>query len=124
MNHALVKFLIKLRNASLNKKGTMTFKNIHNLKVYAEALYKRGLIQSFSFQEDSLVINLRYFEDRALTNNLTLLSTPSRVRSLTYLDLLQTNLKCKYFFLSTSKGILCHRECLKRKIGGIAIFAC
>jgi ribosomal protein S8 len=124
MNKILVYFLIQLRNASLNKKQKISIKNMQNFSVYAEILYKKGLIQSFTFKGNLLIIYLRIFGERVMTENLKLLSTPSKVKSLSYLDLLQANLKCKYYFLSTPQGLMSHKECLKKKIGGIAIFSC
>jgi small subunit ribosomal protein S8 len=128
MNKNLINFLISIRNASLAKKSILKIKNLKVLSNYITILYQEGLIQSYSIQTvkgiEYLVIHLRTFENKVITENLKLLSQPSKIKVLSYTDLLKLNLKNKTFVLSTSKGIVAHKDCLKQKLGGVAIFSC
>lgn len=131
MNKNLINFLISLRNASLSKKTTLKVKNVKALANYAAILYQEGFIQSYIVTkkdkitgEQFLIINLRSFEDKVMTENIHLLSTPSKMKILSCLELIQTNLKNKLIVLSTSKGIMSHRDCIKKKLGGVAVFSC
>ena len=128
MNKNLIKFLITIRNSSLAKKSFVRVKNLEVLCDYVKVLYRQGLIQSYSIEieygVEYLVIFLRNFQNKIVTENLKLLSKPSKVKILSYDDLTRLNLKNKTFILSTSEGIVSHNDCLKYKLGGIAIFSC
>lgn len=130
MNKNLIYFLISLRNYSIAKKTVLTVKNVHILVDYAYILYKEGFIQSFRIQRNSstnenfLTVKLRQFQNKTMTENLKLVSSPSKVKVLSYSQLLKMDLKNKLLILSTSKGILSHNECLKQRLGGVAIFSC
>jgi small subunit ribosomal protein S8 len=129
MNKNLIDFLIKLKNASLARKHHISLDFANAFKDYLPILYKKGYIQSFNVEADAMnkrkvSIFLRYYQNRILTENIKILSVPSKTKILSYNDLTKINLKNKLMILSTSKGILSHKECLKFKTGGIAMFVC
>lgn len=130
MNKNLINFIISLRNASLAKKSYVKVKNVNILASYVAVLYKEGLILSYFVEKDTLsdqeylIVNLRILESKVITESITLLSTPSKTKILSHSQLINAHLKHKYLFLSTSKGVFSHNDCLKLKLGGIAIFSC
>lgn len=130
MNKNLIELLINIKNASLAKKSLIKFAYKASFIDYLSILYKEGFIQSYSIsfditkKEKIFLISLRLFESKVLTENLKLISLPSRSKTLSYEDITQLNIKNKLIVLSTSKGIMSHVECLKRKTGGTAIFSC
>jgi ribosomal protein S8 len=130
MNQNLIKFLVILKNASLAKKPVLKFLYKDIFAAYVSILYKEGWIQSFTTEYNIIenrkyiIIYLRLFENKVLTENIKLLSCPSKVKNFSYNDLFQLNLTNKLILLSTSKGVKSHIDCLKDKIGGTAIFSC
>lgn len=129
MNKNLIKFLIKLKNASIARKHLITVNHVNAINGYLNTLYKEGFIQSFSIKSDKtnnkiVHIYLRHFQNKVLTENIQFLSIPSRTKILSYNDLTKISLRNKLMILSTSKGVLGHKECLKYKIGGIAMLVC
>ena len=95
---------------------------------YASFLYKEGIVQSFFVAKKSkkniLAVKIRHFENNAQVNNIKLLSVPSRIKTLTHFQLARANLKQKIIILSTPKGLMSHSDCLKKNLGGTAIFSC
>ena len=129
MNKNLVNFLILLKNAALAKKTVVKVRKIHAISVFLPILYTEGIIQSYSFYESDsnvtwICIHLRKYQNKVLAESIKILSLPSRIKTFTYTELSRIFLKNKVFVLSTSKGLLTFNECLKYKIGGIAIFSC
>lgn len=130
MNNNLIKFLIKLKNASLSQKETVKFDcNSLHLKL-SKILYSEGMIQSFSVEKDEksssfmMRITLRYFHNKPVLKNLKILSKPSHFKYIKYSDISKIRDKKFMFFLSTSKGILTSLECKKKRIGGKLLFMC
>lgn len=128
MNKNLINFLISIRNASLAKKNVIKLRNVRVVYDYLNILYREGLIQSYNIEKengvDYLSVYLRTFGNKVLTEDLELLSTPSRIKIISYSDILKLNLKNKIFILSTSKGVVTHNDCLNQRLGGTAIFSC
>ncbi|RZL40869.1 MAG: 30S ribosomal protein S8 [Pedobacter sp.] len=129
MNKNLIQFLIKLKNASIARKHLIVVNHVNAINGYLNTLYKEGFIQSFNIKSDEtnkkvVYIYLRHFQNRVLTENIQFLSIPSRIKILSYNDLTKISLRNKLMVLSTSKGILGHKECLKYKTGGIAMLIC
>jgi small subunit ribosomal protein S8 len=126
MNINLIKFLLKLKNASFSQKENVTVDfNKLNLNV-ARELYNQGLIQSFRInsQKDSLTVVLRYFYNKPVLRTLQLLSKPSHVKYVRYSDICRVPDKKFIFFLSTSEGVLTNLECKQKKMGGKLLFMC
>ncbi len=126
MNNKIIKFLNILKNASLAKKDTVVITNNHLLLKFTEALYKEGLILSYSTFKDNdeikLLIKLRNVDDSILTNKIKVVSKPTHIRYLPYHQLCRLALKEKTGFFSTSKGILTLDECKKNRVGGVFSF--
>lgn len=129
MNKNLITFLIRIKNISLSKKkAIIKFKPTKMLINYASFLYKEGIIQSFFVARKAtkkvLIVKIRHFENNAQVNSIKLLSVPSRVKTLTHFQLARASLKQKIIILSTPKGLMSHTDCLKKNLGGTAIFSC
>jgi small subunit ribosomal protein S8 len=133
MNTNLIKFLIKLKNASLSQKETLTVDcNSLNLELL-KILYVEGLIQSFRVKKQNTTqkkssfvvkVTLRYFYNKPLLKNLKIFSKPSHLKYIKYSDICKIGDKRFIFFLSTSQGILTSLECKKKRTGGKLLFMC
>ena len=130
MSIHLVKFLFQLKNASIARKETLLVEYSSIREDMIKLLYLEGFVQSFEVLFDSYThfkmvkVTLRYYYSKSLTERLKLLSKPSHVRYMKFLDI--SNLPDKRFvlFFSTDKGMLTTLECKKYKIGGKLLFVC
>jgi len=128
MNNQIIKFLSLLKNSSLSKKKFVTV-NYNNLIIKCiEALYKEGLILSYSIfkdqndKSDKIEIKLRNVNDIILTSKIKIVSKPTNIKYLQYHQLCRITLKEKTGFFSTNKGILTLDECKKNRLGGVFSF--
>jgi len=131
MNINLIKFLSKLKNASISKQEVVSVDYNKLCLGVVKLLYKEGFIQSFSIKKISfssnvelkIFITLRYFNNKPIFKNLKIVSTPSRLNYLNIKDLSKISNKKIILILSTNKGLLTSLECKKHKIGGKLLFA-
>lgn len=130
MKNTLVKFLIKLKNASLSRRESVSVDfNLLCLEI-TELLYKEGFVQSFSIEEkvinnvlkSSIKINLRYFYNKPLLNELKIISTPVQLAYLGVRNLAKLPSTKHRLFLSTSKGFLTGLQCKEKNLGGLLLF--
>lgn len=130
MSFDFVKFLLRLKNASLAKKETVRIKYSRVRKDMTEILYSEGFIQSFEIVDDPLIkskailITLRYYFGKALLDRLHLLSKPSHVRYVKLIDICNIPDRRFVIFFSTNKGTLTTLGCKELKVGGKILFIC
>lgn len=93
-----------------------------------KALFLLGAINNYYFhlsQHNKKMLTIRpaYYNKLPLTKNFRILSTPSKTLFISYkaLRLLKKRVGVASYIISTSYGLLTHREALKKKIGGILI---
>ena len=126
MNNKIIKFLSILKNASLVKKDFIVINYNLLLLKCVEALYKEGLVLSYSVFKDNLdlklSIKLRNVDDIVLTSKLKSVSKPTHIKYLPYHELCRISLKEKTGFFLTNKGILTLDECKRRRVGGAFSF--
>jgi len=130
MKNTLIKFLIKLKNASLSRRESVSIDfNLLCLEI-TELLYKEGFIQSFSIEEKTvnnvlksiIKINLRYFYNKPLLKDLKIISTPVQLAYLSVRNLAKLPSTKHVLFLSTSKGFLTGFQCKEKNLGGLLLF--
>lgn len=88
-------------------------------------LYKDGLIDNYEIDSDKKIvkIKLKYFKNKPLIKDLSLISKPSHKKFIDAKSLKEFNLKYDYFFISTSKGLISSRNLnLNENIGGQILF--
>jgi small subunit ribosomal protein S8 len=130
MKNTLIKFLIKLKNASLSHRESVSVDFNRLCLEITELLYKEGFIQSFSIEEkstnnvlkSSIKINLRYFYNKPLLKDLKIISTPVQLAYLGVRNLAKLPTTKHCLFLSTSKGFLTGRQCKEKNLGGLLLF--
>jgi ribosomal protein S8 len=125
MSLTLIKALLTLKNASfLGKEYAFLDINIQYVKVL-KILYREGFIQSIKKDYKILkyVIQLRFFEQRKIINNIKFFSTLSLKRFTSFSELCLINYKKTFILLSTSKGYLSLSQCKQLRIGGKLLFS-
>ena len=131
MNTNLIQLFIKLKNASNSKKERISIIPNKTYNIILEKLYQEGLIQSFCYSNKKFSetnpatsVFLRYPSNKSSFETLKILSTPSKVRFLTFADLCQISDKKYILFLFTDKNLLTDTECKKHGLGGKLLFIC
>jgi len=130
MKNTLIKYLIKLKNASLSRRESVSIDFNSLCLELTELLYKEGFIQSFSIEEKKvnnvlkpiLNINLRYFYNKPLLKELKIISTPVQLAYLSVQNLAKLPSTKHVLFLSTSKGFLTGFNCKEKNLGGLLLF--
>ncbi len=130
MKNTLIKFLIKLKNASFSRCENVYVEfNLLSLEL-TELLYREGFIQSFSIEEKvtnglvqvKIKINLRYFYNKPLLKDLKIISTPVQLAYLGVKNLAKFPSTKHVFFFSTSRGLLTGLQCKEKNLGGLLLF--
>lgn len=116
-------------NISLTKK--LPFKKVifsKKIKVLMQSLLSSGIIHSlFTYRIGKfmhLKFSIFFYKNVPFFHKVKNVSTPSKkfYISLKALKILTTTLKATTVILSTSKGIITHREALRHKVGGLIFF--
>lgn len=70
-----------------------------------------------------IIIRLLYFKNLKINKNFKLISTPSRTYYISFKTLLLLNKRsgASLYILSTSKGIITHKEAIKKNLSGFLL---
>lgn len=121
MNSNIINLLITLKNASLIKKETIFVDSNKLVLELLSLFYKEGIIQSFSVNNNSVCINLRYSFNKNIFKNLKIFSNSVDLK---YFDLCKISTKQNLIVISTTKGLLTDTDCKKYHLGGKLCFIC
>ncbi len=125
MNLTTIRFLIALKNHSILKKESLTYRSSKTVLRVLISLYTEGYIQSFKIINKNFVyIVLRYYFNKPILKNLKILSTLSHSHLISLKTLYSIADSKNTIFISTIKGILTLSQCKKEKLGGEALFSC
>jgi ribosomal protein S8 len=126
MKNNLIKFLIKLKNASIVKKEIIIVNYNRNIVELLFILYKEGLIHSYSINLKNLTIKVyfKYNQNKDLFRNFKIISKISSTIYLNYNDICRISQKGVLLIFSTSKGFLTGLDCKKYRFGGKLLFSC
>jgi ribosomal protein S8 len=130
MNLNLVNLLITLKNASLSQKELVYVKYNKMCEKLLKVLYIEGLINSYTVEVKEnenkrvLKICLKSVFNRSSLRNLKIISTPSKIRYLSFSDLSKLSDKRLIPILSTDMGFLTSFQCKNLQIGGKLLFIC
>ncbi len=122
INNNLVRFLISLKNASMVNKPHILVEKNKVIEETCRALYREGLIQTYSTTDKNIVVKLRVVDGQSVTTNIKVAPHPSRPSILSFKELSRITFKRTEGFLSTHQGVLPLTECKKRRLGGVFLF--
>jgi len=124
MNKTTINFLLTLKNSSMSNKEECKIKlNSFSLAIL-KILYEEGFIQSFFRKNEYTYIKLRIHENKALLTNLKLISKPSKIVTLSSLELRFFSQKTRFLLVSTTQGLKTGVECKNHNLGGQLLFIC
>ncbi len=119
MRHSLIYFLINIKNHYKLKKEFLVQSFSSNFFKIVKLLYKEGFIQSYRFLKGSfnnkIQLILRSIYNRPVINSICIISKPSNKVFFRYTDLIRLSGQNSIFILSTSKGLMTHADCIKKK---------
>ena len=102
---------IKAINISLN------FKNVRICANVLKVLVRLGFLRGFKIDNNNIEILLKYHKNKPTILNLTIKDNIY----LSYISLCKFKENHTILILSTTKGILTHKEAISKHIGGILI---
>ena len=126
-------YLINHVNLTLGKKCPQTTiiytKNSHKLVF---VLFKLGCINNFithckttkgGTERKYLTFSIFFYKNTPFFKNIRLVSSPSKQHTITYrgLQILKHSIGSSVILLSSTKGIITHKEALKLGLGGLII---
>jgi ribosomal protein S8 len=127
MRHSLIYFLINIKNHYKLRKEFLVQNFTNNFFKIVKLLYKEGFIQSYRILKigfnTKIQLILRSIYNKSVINSICIISKPSNNVFLRYRDLTYLSSQNSIFILSTSKGLFTHTDCIKKKIGGKALFS-
>lgn len=119
-NYTIGDFLIQLKNASTSGKTTVSLKNSKFIKSVAKVLKKEKLLSDVKIKDNILTAKLAFHKKKPLFSDIKLISTPG-LRIYKGVKELSEHRGISIFILSTSKGIMSHKDALKAGLGGEVI---
>jgi len=121
-NHRISDLVARLNNAITRKKDSLLAPNTKATKNILNILEEQGFIRGYQIKDNnSLIINLKYYKNNPVINSLKVISKPSRRIYFSKEEIIQWKNQSNKFdvlLISTNKGILTHQEALNLKLGG------
>jgi small subunit ribosomal protein S8 len=130
MSFDFVRFILKLKNASAINKEELEVEYSKVREDMVKFLYNEGFIQSFCFKQSKkdkakvISITLRSFFGKSLLENVQLISKPSLMKYMRFMDVCDISDRRIVIVFSTDKGFLTTSGCKKKKVGGKLLFIC
>ena len=132
MNIQTIKFLNKLKNASLVNQDFFQINSNKLIASVLKILYKEGFVLSYKIRpkknflnlKKEAIVHLRYVHSKPVFKDLKIISTPSHTIFMAHTTICRIVSKKNILIFSTNKGLLTGNECKKFKIGGILLFKC
>jgi|GEM_PF-801147 ribosomal protein S8 len=121
-NYYLSNFVSSLSNSKYNK--TVSIQSYINVYPILNILVQEGFIYNYKNQQNNnILLYLKHFKNKPVINRINLISTLSKIKTITFLDLKKHIMYSKgsLLILSTNFGILSGSEAYKKKIGGILL---
>ncbi|BBA84679.1 30S ribosomal protein S8 [endosymbiont of Euscepes postfasciatus] len=113
---------IRIKNTKFNKKKNIYCFNSKINKNILNILCKEGYINKFNiFKKYIIEINLKYYKNNSVIDDIILISKPSLRVYYNINKIKKISIKNGIIIISTSKGIMTHKDARFFNIGGEAI---
>lgn len=122
-------FIVNHVNIALSKKiFKKTFHFNNNMLSFLKILNRLGVLKNFIIhgkQKKKITITIFFYRNSTFFSRIRLISTTSKkfYISLNAINKISKSSGSSVFLISTSAGLVTHKEALKKKIGGILIAA-
>ncbi len=116
----------RIKNAIVRKKEFVKIPGSKFKKAILDLLKKEKYILDYSIEPLSeysynFVVKLKYYKGKSVINDIVRLSKPGRRIYKSYNEIPKVLSGMGLTILSTSKGVVSHREAIKNKVGGEVI---
>jgi len=119
-NYSIGDFLIRVKNAGMAGGKEVTFTPNKLVFACATALKKLGYVADVKKEKEGIKVTLAIKRKQPVLMNLKLISKPG-LRVHMDVDTLKSKRGASNLLISTSKGIMSHKEAIKTGIGGEAL---
>ena len=120
INYPVGDFLIRLKNACLAQRKTVSVKQSNLINEVANTLQKEGYLDEVKKKDNYLEVRLRYAKKEPVLTNVILVSKPGLRIYKTREDI--ENLRGpQILIISSSHGVMSSRDALKKGVGGEVI---
>lgn len=120
VNYPVGDFLIRVKNAArATRKAVKVYKTNLILSV-AEVLKREKFVREIEESDGVLTVHLSYVSKEPVLLDITLVSRPGLRRYMTA-DELESYKGPEILVVSTSKGVLSHKEAVSKRVGGEVI---
>jgi small subunit ribosomal protein S8 len=116
-NYPVGDFLIRIKNAALAKNRKVSVRKTKLIKAVANALKKEGYLDNVKQTDGRVDVRLSFRHKEPVMLNLKLVSKPG-LRVYKSFDELGKLKGPSVMILTTAKGVLSHKDAIKKHIGG------
>ena len=117
VNYPVGDFLIRLKNAVMAGRGSVSVSRTNLIKEVAEALKKEGFLEKVEENEGKLVVALTIRKKEPVLMDVKHVSKPG-LRIYMGVEELAKRKSPAVLLVSTSKGILTAQDAIKKRVGG------
>ncbi len=120
VNYPVGDFLIRIKNAARATRKAIKVHKTNLILSVAEVLKREKFVREIEESEGVLTVHLSYVSKEPVLLDITLVSRPGLRRYMTA-DELEAYKGPEVLIVSTSKGVLSHREAISKRVGGEVI---
>lgn len=113
----LIDGIARIKNAFERGKLEVEIKNSKFVREILDCLTKEGYIRGYYVKGWSIIVLLKYKENKSVIHKLKVVSKPSLKKYLSFKKLKQSYLKGEYYLVSSSEGIFLNKECSYKEKG-------
>lgn len=127
MDYPIADFIIRIKNASMARRRTVTMPYARQLKEIGNVLVKGGFLESIKEEKADdkkvLAVTIKFDKRKPVISDLSIISKPSLRVYTTFKNIPEIQKKgMTTVVISTSKGIMTGRDAYKKGIGGEVLF--
>lgn len=119
-NYPVGDFLIQIKNAALAGNKKVSVRSTKLIHAVAKALEKESYLQKVSLEDDIVTVSLTFIHKEPALLNLKLVSRPG-LRTYMNVDELESYRGPETLIVSTSNGVMSHKDAIKARVGGEVI---
>lgn len=110
--------LTRIRNAYMRKKETVVVPKSTFKKNILDTLVRNRFIEKFEEVDRDFIVTLRYYQGQSVIRTIKRVSKPSIQHYISSSSLMSLSNKLGIYIVTTSKGVLSHKEAKDLNVGG------
>lgn len=110
--------LTRIRNAFMRKKDTVVVPKSRFKKDILDTLIRNNFVESYEEGDRDLTVKLRYYQGNSVITTIKRVSKPSIQHYISSSSLMSLSNRLGIYIVTTSKGVLSHKEAKDLNVGG------